>query len=131
MSHEFVNGNELKTALTQLALKSRKHGLVLDLEKVDVYKSDVHMTTDSEGRLNIHIVIPLVQQEFELYQLQVIPMYFFQANKLYLNNTIHSDFLAIRNGVTQFFPVNIKDLNRHCIKQKDPHFLWKNYAKLF
>jgi len=40
-SHEFINRKELKVALTQLALKSRRHGLVLDLSKVDIFKCEV------------------------------------------------------------------------------------------
>ena len=126
-SHEFINRNELKSALTQLALKSRRYGLVLDLSKVDLFKCETYLSTDANDHININVIIPLIESEFEIFQIQIIPEYFFQENEMFINQTLHNEFICVRNGLLQYFPTNTIELNRHCLKQKEHAFLCKHF----
>ena len=73
------------------------------------------------------MIIPLIESEFDIYQIQIIPQYFFQGNELFLNQTLHSDFICVRNGLMQYFPTNTIELNRYCLKQREHAFLCKNF----
>ena len=126
-SHEFINRKELKSALTQLALKSRRYGLVLDLSKVDIFKCETYLSTDVNDHININVIIPLIESEFDIFQIQIIPQYFFQENELFINQTLHSEFICVRNGLMQYFPTNTIELNRHCLKQREHAFLCKHF----
>ena len=126
-SHEFINRNELKSALTQLALKSRRYGLVLDLSKVDLFKCESYLSPDANDHININVIIPLIESEFEIFQIQIIPEYFFQENEMFINQTLHNEFICVRNGLLQYFPTNTIELNRHCLKQKEHAFLCKHF----